>query len=406
MRRGLLRTWPALALGAGAVLLVGVLLAVLLTRGGEKRVTPTTTAPTTPLPTTTAPPPTQPPTTTTPPPPTQPPLQPQPLPPVKSATTADGGLVVNGSRVFPLMVFEQCPEAYAESLGNGINLFLGNCDRGVEAQLEALGGRALAAASYDQPGVERPELVGWYLPDEADIHGFTGENLPARPLGVPAGRVSFLTLTAHFYSGAAEGPAGRSIYPALVAAADVVGFDLYPMQVWCRRNRIVDVFHAQRELVQLARGKPTFQWIETHTMQCRDNPKLAPSPATVRAEAWLAVAGGATGLGFFPSYYTPEVAQEIRGIALVAADLRELLTAPPGRASATGVVRAGVRRAGGRLLVIAANPTDRAVTATITVPGLDGRPLDVYGQGRRVPSRRDSFTDAFPPLGVWLYLVG
>ena len=79
----------------------------------------------------------------------------------------------------------------------------------------------------------------------------------------------------------------------------MIGFDLYPLQSWCRPERLVDVYHSQRELVDLAQGKPTFQWIEAAGMTCPHGGATAVTPQTVRAESWLAIAGGAKGLGFF-----------------------------------------------------------------------------------------------------------
>src|SRR4029079_8962826 len=52
---------------------------------------------------------------------------------------------------------------------------------------------------------------------------------PARP-----GRISFLPLTNHFYSLATPLPQGKGMYPLLMSIPDVVGFDLYPLQVGCR----------------------------------------------------------------------------------------------------------------------------------------------------------------------------
>lgn len=395
----------------GGALLAGLIVAlVLVTRGGKEAAPSTTTVVVTttvaPPTTTTAPPTTAPPPTTTAPPPTTtapPPAPPVTTGPVTSVTTAGGALVVNDQPVFPLMVFEQCPEEYESSLAVGINLFLGNCGRGASSQLAALAGRAYAAAAVDDPEAGDPGLVGWFYPDEADIHGYTGETLPSPP---GASRVTFLTLASHFYSGAAQGPAPRSIYPGLIARANVVGFDLYPMQVWCRRTRLADVYEAQRELVKLAQGKPTFQWIETAVMQCPDNPSLVPNAATVRAESWLAVAGGANGLGFFPYYFGPDVALEIRGIADVVRDLRDVLLAPRAPASAGSrgsAVKVGARAHDGHLTVIAVNSSDNEVRATIRVPGLAGRTLTVYGQPRTIAPNGDVFTDTFPPLAAWIY---
>src|SRR5205085_9108336 len=110
---------------------------------------------------------------------------------------------------------------------------------------------------------------------------------------------------------AAPLPQGRGMYPGLVAKTDMVGFDLYPLQNWCRPEALPAVYDAQRELVALAAGKPTFQWIETGHMDCPDTPALAVTPQTLRAESWLAIAGGARGLGFFPVGWTGDIGEAI-----------------------------------------------------------------------------------------------
>jgi hypothetical protein len=68
------------------------------------------------------------------------------------------------------------------------------------------------------------------------------------------------------------------MYPGLVASADVLGFDLYPLQNWCRFDSFGDVFDSQLDLVALARGKPTFQWIEARQMDCSGT-ELDPTPS-------------------------------------------------------------------------------------------------------------------------------
>src|SRR5207248_2029470 len=91
--------------------------------------------------------------------------------------------------------------------------------------------------------------------------------------------------------------------PVLFTIPDVLGFDLYPLQVWCR-PAFSDVFEAQQELHSASGGKPTFQWIEVAPMEqpCHQNLSLDPSPSTVRAEAWLSIAGGADATGFSDTF--------------------------------------------------------------------------------------------------------
>ena len=184
-------------------------------------------------------------------------------------------------------------------------------------------------------------------------------------------RLRVLTVTNHFYSRTATLPGGRGIYPGLIAKSDVVGFDLYPLQEFCSNAWLPDVAHAQRELVRLAQGRPTFQWIEAQSWKCRQ-PALRVTPATVRAESWLSVAGGARGIGFFPGEWDPSV------IPAVAADLERGGgdRRRPARAGLTcvgdGPVVVGARSFGGALYVIAVNPTRTAAHSTITAAGLVG----------------------------------
>jgi len=322
-----------------------------------------------------------------------------PSPPAGTVTgsVADGAMLVDGQPFFPILLWGQCP-SYDPLLAIGIDVFMNNPCGGIEGQVAALGGKGLSVA--EAPGASGEGVIGSYYPDEADAHGYTGANLPA------AQGLRFLTLTNHFYSAAAPLPAGKGMYPGLVAKADVVGFDLYPLQVWCRRDALPDVATAQRQLVALAPGKPTFQWIETTHMQCPfGDPALAVTPATVRAESWLALVGGAHGLGFFPIGWTGDVSGALAQMGHDIQALGPVLLAPAAPVSADGPVEATARSFGGAFYVFAVNPTYAPVSATIRAPGLDGRPLQVLGENRAVTPKDGAFADDFAPLAVHLYVA-
>ena len=194
----------------------------------------------------------------------------------------------------------------------------------------------------------------------------------------------------------------------VVALADVVGFDLYPLQEWCRPDRLADVYLAQRELVQLAGGKPTFQWIEAAGMRCPGG-RTAVTPETVRAEAWLAVAGGARGLGFFPpGAWTGEVGAALAEVTWAIRYLAPALLSPPAPVAVdppSGPVWAGAWHRQGALYVVAVNASRLSRRARIDVPGLAGRPLAVLGEGRAVMPSGDTFLDDFGPLATHLYVA-
>ena len=245
-----------------------------------------------------------------------------------SATTAGGALVVNGKPVFPIMVFKECTWAVPGLLSLGINTFMGECKGNDAAMVGAVGGRAWVipdvGARLDGPGV-----IGWHQRDEADL--WVGPS--ALPIVRHDRRVTFLTLSSHFWAGAAAGPLPRDQYPAMIARADVIGFDIYPLGFWCRRA-FAPVFQAQQAMVALAGGKPTFQWIEANAMgdsPCTADWHFEPQPNTVHAEVWLAIAGGAHGIGYFPGHFPDDIAREVKRTNIQIAALAPVLSRRPPR---------------------------------------------------------------------------
>jgi hypothetical protein len=326
-------------------------------------------------------------------------------PPASPAAAVGGGaILLDGQPFFPLLVLAQCPVEYPTSLAAGITLYAENPCGGIAEQSAALDGRAFSLTAAGEAGIGGPGVIGWYYPDEADLKGLTGATLPQFPTLEATARLRVLTITNHFYSTAAPLAQGKGIYPGLIEQADVVGFDLYPLQEFCDFARLPTVAAAQRELVQLAGGRPTFQWIEAQSWKCR-SPAVRVTPATVLAESWLSIAGGARGIGFFPAGWDPDVTPAIAAVAKEVAALGAALTGADAPASATPPVVAAARTVNGALYVIAVNPTRRAVRATLQVPGLEGRPAPVLGEGRSVATGGNSINDEFPPLGVHLYVV-
>jgi hypothetical protein len=94
-------------------------------------------------------------------------------------------------------------------------------------------------------------------------------------------------------------------------------------------------------------------------------------------------------------------------ISGVARDVARLgpVTYVPGQAAASQRVQLSVRTWAGALYVIAVNSGWAAVNAKMTIPALDGRPLTVMGESRRVNSDGDTFTDRFAPMAVHIYIA-
>jgi hypothetical protein len=315
----------------------------------------------------------------------------------------NGSVLLDGQPWFPMMLYSVCPWEYPAALGAGINLFALNPCGTLQSQLNELHGAAYSAGAAGGHGGSGPGLVGWFHYDEPDGANVSAAELPGAPPGV--GGLSFLTLTNHFYSGAAPLTWGRGMYPSLIAKADVIGFDLYPLQEWCRPNRMADVYYSQRELVKLAGDKPTFQWIEADDWKCPGG-ATEVTPAVVRAESWMAIAGGAHGLGFWPASWPGANAHAIAAVGRDVARVGPAIYMGDVAASDNNAqVVISARTWAGATYVIAVNAGYTDADAIITVPSLNGRTLMVVGESRRVDSDADAFTDHFQPLAVHIYVA-
>ena len=325
------------------------------------------------------------------------------------ASTGNGAILLNGQPSFPKIVWNQCPDAVAGNLAVGIDLFMGNgC--GSSAQIAGwLGSSAFAVGSAQEQPFARVGSIGTFLPDEWDTHlpnDFTAADALRLMPPSPGSGPRFLTLTNHFYSRAAPLPQGRGMYPGLVTSADVLGFDLYPLQNWCRFDSFGDVFDSQLDLVAISRGKPTFQWIEARRMDCSGD-QLDPTPETLRAEAWLSIAGGAHAIGYFPNNWSAAVGAAIAQTNHEISALVPALVEPPIAASASlgSTIKVGARDHNGAVYAIVVNASRTPATATITIPALVDRTLLTLDGQNKAQAKGGAFTATLGPLEARIYIA-
>jgi hypothetical protein len=328
---------------------------------------------------------------------------PQPL--WVGASVTSRSLAVAGQPILPRMVWEQCPWAYPMSLAAGVNVFMGTGCGSVEDQLSALRGRGLSITSVDSRR-DGPGVIGFHQLDEADAQLGRPEDLPLLPPSKTSRRPTFLTLTNHFFSGAAPLPQGRGMYAGMIGRTEMIGFNLYPLQIWCRRATLHAVYEAQRELVALARGKPTYQWIEAGPMSVCAG--LDPSPAIVRAETWLAIAGGARGIGWFPDVWAESIREEIGRLSREIVSLSPALLREEGDVVVTPSdtpVRAGVRLSNGAVYVIAVNSWIRPAKVRLRVSNMRAATVRVFGENRTLAVRNGTIVDSLRGLRVRIYIA-
>lgn len=300
-----------------------------------------------------------------------------------SVSTSSGIFRVDGGGFFPVLSWAQCAADVPQGIAVGINTFMGSSCQ-IDELAAAVNGRAYMMNSLAD-GRRLPGQIGWFQPDEAD-----GVGVPASTLAAPPGDLPTLqTLTTHFapqLAGDLQGTGQNTDYSGYFNHADSLGFDLYPAAEFCGRNPgvgIHSVFDLQQSMVKAAAGKPTYQWIETNDLEhrCAD-PVSGP---LARAEAWLAVAGGADAVGWFTHgwpggawqhfYMTAGVQQAVSQTdselqAFAPALLAKQLPAaqPPSQP-----VKFGLRELDGTVYVIAVNSSDQPASGAVGIPQLEPR---------------------------------
>jgi hypothetical protein len=346
----------------------------------------------------------------------------KPSPVVVTRVGAGGKILLNGSPFFPLMQWLQCPSLFEQDVSLGINVFLGQgCDNVSHREevdaLARLG--AYSVLPFDASVKGRPGLFGWHFGDEPDGNGVR----PAQVAGeyrhnhaADPRHVNFLTLTSGFYS-QKDPPdwmhGDRSYYRSYARSTDAAGFDIYPVTGWCRPEWLPQVGGAQRELRGYAGGKATYQWIEAISTSSRFCHGRGVNALEVRAEVWLAIANGATAIGYFTHSWIPSYSQ-FRVSAAVQRQMRAtnrqitalapaLLASSTGRTCPAALACKATAYHGARYL-LAVNPTRGPVRARLGLSGASGS-VRVYGSTRRLAVSGGGFSDTLPALGARIYVA-
>jgi hypothetical protein len=218
-------------------------------------------------------------------------------------------------------------------------------------------------------------------------------------------RPVFMTVTGNFHPHFGKWTAEQrnSLYPAYFQAADIVGYDIYPIYGWNKPEWIHLVQEATDLLAQQTGQRPLYAWIET--------------------EVWMSICRGATAIGYFthvwkPSYHQFGVPDEnraaLREINTQITRLAPAILSPEPAPAVTIAADDGVkldvlaRKHAGGLCLFAVNFDERAMPAeaVISVPGLAaGAEIEVLDEGRVIRAEAGRFRDAFAPLAVHLYRV-
>jgi hypothetical protein len=337
------------------------------------------------------------------------------------ATVQRQVVFVRSKPYFPIMLIDQCtPEAVANAHRLGINMILNeHCDAlSSQRQLAMIQQRSMAVLPIQNPTVRGNGLVGWTFPDEPENNGWTPatlRNANAYARGNADGLLSFMTLAGGFMPAPyRDARVPLSTYGEFARMADVAGFDLYPLG-HCQSD-LSAVYDAQRAFVGLAGSMPTFQWIETGPIKPDYCGGFTMTPAELTAEVWLAIVGGARGIGFFTHTWSPDhnafdvrasLQQTMKGLsAFLGATRAGLLGKTLPSSVNSGAIKLLARTGNGLTYVFAVNTLRTPVKVQADVPQLHNGPLKVFAERRSVTVAGSRFLDSFGPLAVHVYVQG
>ena len=294
------------------------------------------------------------------------------------ASVEDGKVELDGKPFFPVTAYGACPPTVDNLLDAGVNVFqwehsCGAGERHLLDSIDSLEDRAYWTVPWGERKLASDGLIGYTQPDEPDGLGLEPTALP--DIEEP-GRVTFLTLTQHFAPGTGEFPwQYPGYYEGLAEKADVLGVDFYPLQSLCSPEKLALNHDVQVALLELAEGKPTLQWIEAAEMKCPERLDAAITAETLRAEMLLAIAGGANGLGIFPSRLDLSAAFAIRSTLDLIEQAWPMLLTPrlPVEIDGEGapLVRASARESGGGTTLVVVNAsTTQSTSVELRLDGL------------------------------------
>lgn len=364
---------------------------------------------------------------------------------------------------FPLAVWCQAPDKAPQYQAIGINVYLALWDGPTAKQMEPLRQAGMyvicAQNDYAKQNLLREKLVlGWMHGDEPDnarpLDKYWNNDVakveaawpqlkgdPGIKWGVPIPpkeiqddyakikavdptRPVLLNLGCGVISKKYLGRGSRTNkledYPEYLKGCDIGSFDIYPA---CSAKELDELWlvpdGVERLLDWTGRKKPVWTCIETTQIQ---HPTKKVTPVQLRAEVWMAIIRGASGIIYFCHTWKPKFREAgllddpaiVAAVKSVNAEVTALAPAINSPFLKGGVtvtpesaeipLDATVRKHGGATYVFAVNLRGQATRGTFAVKSMSGATkAEVIGENRTVDAQGGKFADEFTPWGVHLY---
>jgi hypothetical protein len=351
----------------------------------------------------------------------------------------------NDASFFPIAIWLQGPQNAVAYKAAGINIYVALWRGPTDQQLDQLRSAGMfVICSQNETALRRKNddtIIGWMHgdePDNAQPKSGGGYGPPIEPKVIEEryrkmreadpSRPVLLNLGQGVAWDDWHGRGVRSRHPEdyaeYVKGGDIVSFDIYPV-VHDRPAVAGNLWYVAQGVDRLrkwTRGeKVVWNCIEAARI---DNPNVKPSVAQVRAEVWMSLIHGSTGIIYFVHQFKPNFieasllhdAELLAGVTEINHQLHALApvlnsaTVKDGVAVTTSKpeapVAAIVKKHNNTKYVFAVAMRDSPVRATFSFrEGDGGGAVEVLGEARSIAVSNNRFEDDFKPYEVHLYRV-
>lgn len=359
-----------------------------------------------------------------------------------AALCAAGRSVVTDTSQFPIAVWLQRPSNTVRYKQAGFNLYIGLWQGPTEDDLATLKAAGMPVIC-DQNAiglkhVDDDTIVGWLQQDEpdnaqpagngygpcvppervVDVYHRLKANDPSRPVLLGLGQ----GVANDEWIGRGSG-AKLDDYKTYANGGDIVSFDIYPVAGLPKPDSQNYLYMVPFGVDRLRRwaGPNKRIW---NCIECTgiDSGKKA-TPEQVKAEVWMSVIHGSTGIIYFVHEFKPkfkeaallEDPQMLEAVSRCNHQLQSLARVILRASSASGVsvsssdpavpVDLMSRRTDIATYIFSVGMRNASTKATFTIAGSGSGTVEVIDEGRTLHLTADRFSDAFAPYAVHLYRV-
>ena len=349
--------------------------------------------------------------------------------------TPENGMILDGKPFFPVAVYNQPIKMFDMLNGLGIDTFVVEELFGKETPktyLDELNKRnsygVIKSSSYTNELKNHPALLGWAQPDEPDIAG-------GKPIKVPRippekiiadykdmkNKDAFHPVYLNFGSGQAVGkpPSPVKMYYEFAKGADIVAFDLYPVNKYGDDMLHIVAKGMDRLRKYVDDKKPGWIWLECSYIGDKGDLK-APNASQLKTEVWMSIVHGAKAIGYFPHTWVPkykcceipnDVQAEMKRTNAKIKAMTNILLAPDSKrevkCETEGESRVDilVKEFEEKIYIFAVNMKKKADKAKFVISGIKETSVIVQDENRKKEIKAGEFKDSFKEYEVHIYEI-